>query len=81
MGFEGYHKPGTWGEENIKLVNCAACGVELLGQRLRHIHLPQWASEHWERLFIRLPDEERPLANHTRPFCYACAQIVMARAG
>lgn len=78
---EGNHKPGTWGDGNIRLVNCAGCGVELRGTRREGVHLPRWASDRWGLVFVRIFDAERPLAKHTRPYCGKCGPAVVAGCG
>ena len=72
MSCEGTHKPGTWAEKNVITCRCAGCGVELLSPRCRFLHLPK-AARMLNYVFMRIHDEERPLANHKRPYCQECA--------
>lgn len=80
---EGTHRRWKWGtirQDDVRLVNCAGCGVEMLGQT-QPGRLPDEAKGVWPLVHFYLPDEERPHSDHMRPYCYVCSQIVMARAG
>lgn len=63
----------AWGEDNVALCNCAGCGCLLLGQEAAGRHLSR-AYRLVPEVFCRMADEERPLADHSRPYCRECVQ-------
>lgn len=73
---EGFHRIKCHRREDVLVCNCACCGDMLLSRK--YTHTTQVPREFWnmESVFIRLPDEERPLAQHDRPLCETCAGLM-----
>jgi hypothetical protein len=64
--------PPTLSDDDFKLVNCAACGMEMAGERHRTTPRPVWPREFrtWPLCAGR---------HHGRPYCGECLGIVVRR--
>lgn len=73
---EGSHRVKCHSREDVKVCNCACCGDMLLSRRYTlDVQVPR-EMRNLERVCIRLPDEERSLAQHDRPYCEKCAGLM-----